>query len=565
MLKGKFKNMKIITLTIIVIIMFSTVTTSFAAVTSKKEDKDVTPRELAMFATIAYVDLEKIEGYSITLDNNIEKLTFKEQNIVSTEQLKSIRTSATLTLDKISVNLDDLNAKESETAYDYLFYGLGKPEEVNDWKIVNYTTIETNRLKYRNDINVPKFTAMTFKQDNNIVIAYRGTDFDCLGDWLQDTAYALGEAGQELATIQYADAIAKEYPNARIYVTGHSLGGYLAQIGGAELITNHKEQIEEIAYFNGIGLAAFSNIKEAINKISEYKELKMFVEKTNIYSAINSVKDLTKYEKYQNKTIKVLKDWYKKGNKLISYQINGDLVSAIGTHCGDVKGFNASTTGIKHHNSHKHLLDINTVFEEINIGKDSTKAILSSLYKLKIFNNDVSKYVNNYNTKGLLSFVWITHETDSFFDVLPKKEVEKNTSNKNTENDKKDNDSKKMPDKIKVEFSGIPSKLRITKTAQITLTVNSGEFELKNSKLSSSNFEVSKNITSKLKITKVTNTGHHVDKNKNNIYTYQITIKGILTGKSNISLKAKAISITNGTNTIYNEKITTSNIKTTLF
>lgn len=571
MVKKGFKNMKIITLkgitviSIIVIIMFLTVTTSFAATTTKTKGEDVTPRELAMFATIAYVDLEKIKGYSITLDDDVEKLTFKEQKIVSTEQLKSIRISATLTLDKISVNLDDLNAKESETAYDYLFYGLGNPEEVNDWKIVNYTTIETNRLKYRNDINVPKFTAMTFKKDNNIVIAYRGTDFDCLGDWLQDTAYALGEAGQELATIKYADAIAKKYPNARIYVTGHSLGGYLAQIGGAELVKNHEEQVEEIAYFNGIGLAAFSNIKEAINKISEYTELKMFVEKTNIYSAINSVKDLTKYEKYQNATIKVLKDWYKKGNKLISYQINGDLVSAIGTHCGDVKGFNASTTGIKHHNSHKHLLDINTIFEDVNIGKDSTKVILSSLYKLKIFNNNVSEYVDKYNTKGLLSFVWITHETDSFFDVLPKKEVEKDTSNKNTENDKKNNDTKKMPEKIKVEFSGIPSKLKITKTAKITLTVNSGEFELTKSKLSSSNFEVSKNITNKLKITKVTNTGHQVDENKNNIYTYQITIKGILTGKSNISLKAKALSITNGTKTMYNEKTTTSNIKTTLF
>lgn len=611
MLKEKFKNMKIISLkditfvSVIVTITFSAIISAFAIESPRTKEEEVTPRELAMFATIAYVDLEKITDYSITLDNDIKKLTFNEHSIVSTEQLKSIRTSATLTLgNKLNVNLDNLDSKENETAYDYLFYGLGNPEEVKDWKIVNYITIETNRLKYRNDINVPKFTAMTFKRDNNIVIAYRGTDFDCLGDWLQDTAYALGEAGQELATIQYANAIAEKYPNARIYVTGHSLGGYLAQIGGAELVKNHKDQIEEIAYFNGIGLAAFSNIKEAINEMDKYVEFKTFMEQTGIATSINKIKDLTAYERYQNGTIKILKNWYNEGNKLISYQINGDLVSALGTHCGDVKGFNASNIGINHHKSHKHLLDINTVFNGINIGADSTKVILSSLYKARIFNNDVSKYVTKYNTKGLLSFVWITHETDSFFGVLPKKErieeqvkpdtdlenkeisniiytdqneitnttkndsdiiKDKNEIENNKEEDVVIKETKKMPEKIKIEFSGIPSKLRITKTAKITLTINSGEYELKNSKLNTSNFRVSKNITTKLKITNVTNTGHYVDENKNNIYTYQITIKGVLVGSSKISLKSKVMSITDGTKILYNDEVVTSTIKTTLF
>ena len=39
---------------------------------------------------------------------------------------------------------------------------------------------------------------MTFKRGSDIVIAYRGTDFDDIGDWMQDFFYGLvGYAGQE--------------------------------------------------------------------------------------------------------------------------------------------------------------------------------------------------------------------------------------------------------------------------------------------------------------------------------------------------------------------------------
>jgi len=84
------------------------------------------------------------------------------------------------------------------------------------------------------------FAFTAFQKDNNIVIAYRGTDGK--EDIMADAAIGVSLLGKDsgfqnqlwdiqftLALI-YANTIRHDYPDAEIVLTGHSLGGGLAQV-----------------------------------------------------------------------------------------------------------------------------------------------------------------------------------------------------------------------------------------------------------------------------------------------------------------------------------------------
>ena len=77
------------------------------------------------------------------------------------------------------------------------------------------------------------FQACVLKNGNNIVIAYAGTD--SLMDIIHsDLAMGLKHLPiQNYEAIRLYEKVRQQYPNAEIILTGHSLGGSLAQIVGA--------------------------------------------------------------------------------------------------------------------------------------------------------------------------------------------------------------------------------------------------------------------------------------------------------------------------------------------
>lgn len=85
------------------------------------------------------------------------------------------------------------------------------------------------------------YYAEAYKKDREIIIVYRGTDKEKgANEFLKDFIKSDVPMGANLSFAQLKDAqntynsVAKENPSSRIVLTGHSLGGSLAQIVSAE-------------------------------------------------------------------------------------------------------------------------------------------------------------------------------------------------------------------------------------------------------------------------------------------------------------------------------------------
>lgn len=504
----QFKD--VISILLIFVILFMSVGSVFGTVQDAYADELVTARDLIMFASLAYADLENINDYNIKIDSNlndkpklnflteITDLSFNEYKMVTDDQLRSIKSSTVL----LGLPLSD----EEENTYDYLFYGLASTNEVSDWKLVNYTKYNTTIMK-----GMAEFTAMTFKRENDIVIAYRGTDFDDIGDWAQDLFYGLvGYAGQEGVAQDYARVVAKHYidedPNTNIYITGHSLGGYLAQIGGAALVeedSEYRDNVKEISYFNGMGLKFWSNIGKKINTNTQ----SVFgIDKNELNQLIS---DNSSINVIQNAAQNSLRSWKDEG-KLICYHIKGDLISSLGTHVGTKVGFEPYNACIEHHKGNQFYI----------------AQITTGLFKLikDFLNEDVSKYVKQYRPQDPLKYVWITHETDSFFGRLLYAD--------GTE-----------PADVTVKLD-VPSTLKYNKTANATLTINTKNSSLNKSSLTKDDFITN---TSKIKINSI-KLKSAIKRDNGYEYIYTVQLKGgLIVGTSTITLKPRALELNNST------------------
>ena len=107
---------------------------------------------------------------------------------------------------------------------------------------------------------VCQFAAATYHlQGKRMVISFRGTD-DTLIGWREDfcLSYVDEVPAQRLAR-EYLDAIAKKYPDERIYVVGHSKGGNLSLYAATKASPDVKERIVRVYCHDGPGLS-YSNI-----------------------------------------------------------------------------------------------------------------------------------------------------------------------------------------------------------------------------------------------------------------------------------------------------------------
>ena len=315
---------------------------------------DVCDRDLAMFAALCYED-----GHDF-----IDKMY----------EAKDIKGSK--------------DGTEIGQSYYWLDYAKLNEELFPYWKIADFTDEETYAF-------FDKFSATTYVNGDNVIVAYRGTN-DGLWEWVDNIIY-YGLANYHLEEGQaqlYIEKIYNRYiannPNAKLYITGHSLGGYLCQIGTAELILKNKSsQIERVAYFNGIGM--------------KYNKLLLW-EKND---EINALKQ---YGRYADGLFGSRKT---PNGKLTSYQINGDLVSALGTHYGNIISYDAATKArVNHYGKHG---SYSSYWSSLLTLGTSVGGLALSAY---IVSPTTYYYYVYYSPLSFVEYVWITHETDSFLYYL---------------------------------------------------------------------------------------------------------------------------------------------------
>ena len=270
--------------------------------------------------------------------------------------------------------------------------------------------------------------------------------------------YAInGQNSQSMTAYNYAqevyDKIIQDNSNAKIYVTGHSLGAYLAQIGGAAIVdkeagitsspeerevlkfnssdgiesklnkykdTYYKEDshLEQVAYFNGMGVTPMF----VSNKFA-----------TNVNNALIYLSTHGKNGERLTSNRKVTySDEINSSGRLVLYSIDGDPISSLGFHYGEVFKLDYAADAVTNHENHsfKTLLeesesslyditnkkisdisditveDINNLIEKININKDKLTEGLSKISSLFIDIQNISdEIINNRSGDRMPEFI----------------------------------------------------------------------------------------------------------------------------------------------------------------
>ncbi len=128
----------------------------------------------------------------------------------------------------------------------------GTLKEMVGWKVL---------LTFYNPVT--GFEAAAYAKDNNLVLATRGSESHDIADIVQDwviadaIGYILGLNAQLPAMEEFVSMAVKMYGHEyeNIYVTGHSLGGYLALMASSQLVKHGMEdKIRKVVTFNGLGM-----------------------------------------------------------------------------------------------------------------------------------------------------------------------------------------------------------------------------------------------------------------------------------------------------------------------
>lgn len=243
----------------------------------------------------------------------------------------------------------------------------GSDAYVRDWVVAGYV-----------DAGVPlfagtHFSATVYAHGDDIVLAYRGTSE--LPEWINDLwGYLSNFTREECDAQRMALRAARMYaaPRRNVYITGHSLGGYLAQVGAAELIRSGcADKLRSCEYFNGMGM--------------DYGRMSPRLP-----------------DQYQHASEReLLLGWGARTGGLVLRRIFGDPVSLLGIHSGKIRLY-ASDECARHHKG-------------IDYGAGDW-ALPAATLALVVGPEPIlaaELYGIGWGG-GLMTYLWSIHETDSF-------------------------------------------------------------------------------------------------------------------------------------------------------
>lgn len=307
---------------------------------------EVTDREMAIASAMSYVPLQKDKTMAQCFDLKGNKTISKVVNYVNGK-----------------FNLHD----------------YATLEELNDWIVDEY--------KLTRELTQSGLNIFRLKKDNNLMIIITGTN--SLTDAFEDIRYGVkNSTRQEKYMKKYLletlDIYSKENENYNIYIAGHSLGGYLAQVGGAY-------------------------IEDNINSNDEYKNLKLARVVDFNGMGINYLTALGEDLNYgnKNKTIETLKSIGQDG-RLIEYYTYGDIVSSLGVHYGEMRELTPSIDSISYHRNNYIALK--------SFGSKILKIAEADTF-MNGCKTDLSNAQNFYKVGNIAAYLNLTHEADAFASI----------------------------------------------------------------------------------------------------------------------------------------------------
>ncbi len=446
-------------------------------------DENVSTRELAMLASLVYEDVpnDYIYKYPLTRSLNDEENngcvsengTLKNQKCFFSQKDEMVKLKNSKENYKVKQYIEGMSERKAksvvnvltdayeEDGQEYYFLNFANVKELEGkWTIFDYKS-DTKRKKDPDNVSWNNaFDAITFKKGNNYVIAFRGTDYPDLYEWITDVLYSInGQNSQSMKAYNYAkkayDKIIKDNSKAKIYVTGHSLGAYLAQIGGAAIVDREasitespetrevlkassledykkdynisNSHLEQVAYFNGMGVTPiFVSNKFATN-----------INNSLIYL---STHDKNGSMATSDRTVNYSDD-IKSSGRLVLYSITGDPISDIGFHFGEIYKLEYGADAVTNHENHsfKTLIDsakskldsikskkiseltaddIKNLIESIKADSQKFTEGLSKIVSLGVDLNDVVKNSKN-NQSGELMPQFIKTQNNLYNDYSP--------------------------------------------------------------------------------------------------------------------------------------------------
>lgn len=328
--------------------------------TIREQIRPVTPRTLATFAALCYEDGEQAKSNQ----------GFYQENEIKDKE-------------------EDANNPDKGQSY-YFLDGANVFDPNRDghisktWKVVEYWNEEISAL------TKVKCSATVYARGDEVVLAYRGTD-EFL-EWLHDgLGFINNITFEESYAKDKAREVAEKYAaNGKdVYITGHSLGGYLAQIGAAEFLkTPYKSKLKTCEYFNGMGL-----------------DYAYWAQEHNI-PVPPGIASPTLKQKYTHDVDRHLLEhfWVFEHGRVYGHSIKGDFVSPMGKHSGLRSSYPAAKECITHH------IDVDGDGFNDSVGM----AVANAFFLANGNFNSLRYYEKEYKSTGF-TLLWIVHETDSFF------------------------------------------------------------------------------------------------------------------------------------------------------
>lgn len=217
----------------------------------------------------------------INIDENLSNILInKTEEFI--EANTAMRKTLTLEGEKQEVNIykesdkrillmysENTSRPDIHQKYKSLFKDWEFVEGSNHAKIVNETKASDGRHESYNyagiGVNDSGFQACVFKKNNDLLIAYRGTDFadgvfssGFAKDAISDIWIKLNEVDDQiLCAVYFYTKMRLENKEKNVNITGHSLGGALAQF--ATLFGG--DEIKSAVTWNGLGVDGIEDIE----------------------------------------------------------------------------------------------------------------------------------------------------------------------------------------------------------------------------------------------------------------------------------------------------------------